>query len=509
MRPYLVPLLPTFHGMENENPYTHIRDFEEVCTTFKEGAIDMEMLKLKAFPLTLKDKAKIWLNSLRPRTIRNWEELQAKFLKKFFSAHKTNNLKRQIYSFASHDSERFYKCWERYMETISACPHHGFDTSLKLPTFHGMENENPYTHIRDFEEVCTTFKEGAIDMEMLKLKSFPLTLKDKAKIWLNSLRLRTIRNWEELQAKFLKKFFSAHKTNNLKRQIYSFASHDSERFYKCWERYMETISACPHHGFDTWMLVNHFYDGMSPAMKKLLETMCGGDFISKNPDEAMDFLNYVAETSKGWDEPNPREVERIKHKVNLRGGIYSLTEDVELKAKLSTLTRRMEELEQRNQQEVRAVTETSMPGQPCFNCQSTNHQGEHCPISPSVRDLMVENANVVGQNRPPTDAQFGNTYNPNWKNHPNLAWKPKPPVYVPPGAHQQQQYGSASQQQQPPTSSLVEQAIMNLSKVVGNFVEEQKTINAQLNQRIENAESSMDKRIDGLHKSLNQKIDTL
>ena len=69
---------------------------------------------------------------------------------------------------------------------------------------------------------------------------------------------------------------------------------------------METISACPHHGFDTFMLVNHFYDGMSPAMKQLLETMCGGDFLSKHPDEAMDFLNYVAETSKGWDEPNPR-----------------------------------------------------------------------------------------------------------------------------------------------------------------------------------------------------------
>ena len=39
-RPYWVPLLPTFHGMEKENPYTHIRDFEEVCITFKEGAID-------------------------------------------------------------------------------------------------------------------------------------------------------------------------------------------------------------------------------------------------------------------------------------------------------------------------------------------------------------------------------------------------------------------------------------------------------------------------------------
>ena len=77
VRPYLVPLLPTFHGMEIENPYTHIREFEEVCTTFKEGVPDMDLLKMKAFPLTLKDKAKILLNSLRPRTIRNWADLQA------------------------------------------------------------------------------------------------------------------------------------------------------------------------------------------------------------------------------------------------------------------------------------------------------------------------------------------------------------------------------------------------------------------------------------------------
>ena len=101
VRPYLVPLLPTFHGMENKNPYTHIRDFEEVCTTFKKGAFDMDLLKLKAFPLTLKDKV---------LCIRNWAELQEEFLKKFFSAHKTNNLKKKIYTFAAHDSERFYQC---------------------------------------------------------------------------------------------------------------------------------------------------------------------------------------------------------------------------------------------------------------------------------------------------------------------------------------------------------------------------------------------------------------
>ena len=136
-----------------------------------------------------------------------------------------------------------------------------------LPTFHGMENENPYTHIQEFEEVCMTFKEGVTDMELLKLKAFPLTLKDKAKIWLNSLRLRTIRNWGDMQVEFLKKFFSTHKTNSLKREIYTFTTLENEKFYQCWERYLKIISACPHHGFDTWMLVHHFYNRMSPAMK--------------------------------------------------------------------------------------------------------------------------------------------------------------------------------------------------------------------------------------------------
>ena len=96
------------------------------------------------------------------------------------------------------------------------------------------------------------------------------------------------------------------------------------------------------------MLVNHFYDGMSPAMKQLLETMCGGDFLSRNPDEAMDFLNYVAETSKAWDEPNHMEAGRMRPLANQRGGMYLLSKDMEMKAKLSTLARRLEELEMRN-----------------------------------------------------------------------------------------------------------------------------------------------------------------
>ena len=194
---------------------------------------------------------------------------------------------------------------------------------------------------------------------------------------------------------------------------------------------METISACPHHGFDTCMLVNHFYDGMSPAMKQLLETMCGGDFLNEHLDEAMDLLNYVVETSKAWDEPNPREAERMRPSTHQRGGIYALSEDTEMKAKQTTLTRRLEELEMRYQHEVQAVNELLASHPANFNCQSSSHPREHCPLVPSVRDLMKEHAHVLGQNKPPTNAPYGNTYNPNWRNHPNLSWKQKPPTYAP------------------------------------------------------------------------------
>ena len=235
--------------------------------------------------------------------------------------------------------------------------------------------------------------------------------------------------------------------------------------------------------------------------------MCREDFLSKHPDEAMDFLNYVAETSKGWDEPNPREVEKMRPSTHQRGGIFALSEDMEMKAKISTLARKVEELEGKRLHEVHAVTENPAQANPCINCQPTVNPEEHYPIAPAMNDLMSEHANAVDQYKQQTNAPYGNTYNSNWKNHPNLSWKPNPPAYVPPGA--KQQFGSSSQPQPSPSSSLVEQAILNLSKVVGNFVEEQKGINVQLAQIIDTVESTLNKRIDGLESSLNQKINNL
>ena len=106
----------------------------------------------------------------------------------------------------------------------------------------------------------------------------------------------------------------------------------------------------------------------------------------------------------------------------------------------------------------------------------------------------------------PTNAPFDNTYNPSWGNHTNPSWEPRPPQYAPPTSPS---YASTPQSQPPQSISPVEQAILNLTKLVGDFVEEQKKINAQLSQKIDTMENNVNKRIDGLQSEMEQTFDNL
>ena len=74
-------------------------------------------------------------------------------------------------------------------------------------------------------------------------------------------------------------------------------------------------------------------------------------FLEQKSRGSFGFPHYLAEASKGWDEPNPREMEKMKPQTSIRGVMYSLPEDLDTKAKVSTLARRLEELEMRNHYE--------------------------------------------------------------------------------------------------------------------------------------------------------------
>ena len=91
-----------------------------------------------------------------------------------------------------------------------------------LPTFHGLDREDPYMHVKDFLEICATCKFQNFTDDSVRLRLFPFSLKDKAKAWLNSLSLGSITSWELLVTKFLSKFFPMAMTNALRREIADF-----------------------------------------------------------------------------------------------------------------------------------------------------------------------------------------------------------------------------------------------------------------------------------------------
>jgi len=83
-KPDIIQLLPTFHGLELENPYLHLREFEEVCNNYNDLNCSINTIRLKLFPFSLKDKAKTWLQTI---------------FKEVFPSHRTNSFKRQITTF--------------------------------------------------------------------------------------------------------------------------------------------------------------------------------------------------------------------------------------------------------------------------------------------------------------------------------------------------------------------------------------------------------------------------
>ena len=100
---------------------------------------------------------------------------------------------------------------------------------------------------------------------------------------------------------------------------------------------------------------------------------------------------------------------------------------------------------------------------------------------------------------------YGSAYNHSWGNHTNSSWEPRPPQYSPP----EPPYYAPTSQQQPPTLSPVEQAILNLSKQVDNFIEEQRAVTVQVNQETDTVESSLNKKFDGFQSEIDKKLDIL
>ncbi|KAF7810599.1 uncharacterized protein G2W53_037342 [Senna tora] len=166
--------------------------------------------------------------------------------------------------------------------------------------FGGSPIEDPNNHILNFLENCDTFKHNGVSDDAIRMRLFPFSLRDKAKVWLQSLPEGSITTWEELAQQFLTKYFPPGKTAKMRNDITSFVLLDNESLYEAWERFKELLRKCPHHGLPKWLQVQTFYNGLSSEIRTSIDAAAGGALMSKPVDAAYTLLETMSSNNHQW-----------------------------------------------------------------------------------------------------------------------------------------------------------------------------------------------------------------
>ena len=87
--------------------------------------MDNDIVKLKLFPFSLRDRAKAWFSSLPKNSIDSWNKCEDAFISKYFPPAKIMSLRNYILSFKELDHEHVAQPWEGMKLMIRNCPAHG------------------------------------------------------------------------------------------------------------------------------------------------------------------------------------------------------------------------------------------------------------------------------------------------------------------------------------------------------------------------------------------------
>ena len=109
LRLYLIKLIrdKSFSEEGNENPYSHLREFEQTCACLRIVGMSDKTLRWKLFPFSLMGRAK------------HWETICSKFCLRFFSISKVVNLRKEVLNFRQLEEESLATSWDHLMTSSS------------------------------------------------------------------------------------------------------------------------------------------------------------------------------------------------------------------------------------------------------------------------------------------------------------------------------------------------------------------------------------------------------
>ncbi|KAI3821357.1 hypothetical protein L1987_08923 [Smallanthus sonchifolius] len=129
--------------------------------------------------------------------------------------------------------------------------------------FHGLKDEDAPGYLSRFARICDTFRITGVTEDAIYPRLFPFTLSSHSSTWLDTLPQDSITIWEDLQSKFLKKYYPPSKAARLRDQIHLFRMELDEPYHMVWERFNTLLSRCPQHGLSNWALVEKFYNRLT------------------------------------------------------------------------------------------------------------------------------------------------------------------------------------------------------------------------------------------------------
>ena len=117
LKPSFIQLIQNnaqFGGLPTEDSNQHITNFLELCDTIKINGVSEDEIRRRLFPFSLRDKARMWLQSQPKDSFATWEELARALSKKYFPPSKTAKCRNDIMTFGQMDHESLYEAWERF-----------------------------------------------------------------------------------------------------------------------------------------------------------------------------------------------------------------------------------------------------------------------------------------------------------------------------------------------------------------------------------------------------------
>ncbi|KAH9780125.1 hypothetical protein KPL71_007966 [Citrus sinensis] len=284
--------------------------------------------------------------------------------------------------------------------------------------FAGMLNDDPNVHIANFLEICDTFKQNGVSDNAIRLRLFPFSLRDKAKEWLNSLPAGTITTWDGLAQKFLAKYFPPAKTAKLRNDITTFAQFEMESLYEAWERYKDLLRKCPHHGLPVWFQIQTFYNGLGSNTRTMIDAAGGGTLMGKTLEATYELLEEIASNNYQWSLERP-----ISRRAT---GVHNVDVVTALYAQIIAIRNKLDNLNIQTQPQV------------CELC-GGNHTSVNCQVRSPFAPSSTKQAHYVSNFRRQQNNPYSNTYNPRWRNHPNLSWNNTQNALAPPPGFQPQE----------------------------------------------------------------------